>query len=37
MLILPDADITVASPNSLRDLSLDFIIIFLCCQTINRN
>ena len=27
-LILPDADITIANINSLRDLALDFIIIF---------
>ncbi len=34
-LILPDADVTVASLNSLRDLALDFIILiflFLCWE-----
>ncbi len=34
--ILPDADITVASLNSLRDLALDFIIViflFFCQET----
>ncbi len=35
-IILPDADITIASLNSLRDLALDFIIVFFSLSLLER-